>query len=662
MSWIDWSIAAGLLLFLTVTAFAVRRYTHSVADFLAANRCAGRYLITISASTAGMGALSFIGFFEAYYQAGFSAVWWQLIMTVQVAIVSISGWVIYRYRQTRVMTLAQFLEVRYSRKLRIFAGLVAWISGIINFGIFPAVGARFFIYFCGLPDSTGFFALTIAVLLSFALLFTFLGGQVTVIVTDFIQGVFSNIMILVLVLAVLWIFGWSHIIEALAMAPEGQSMLHPFRAEETEDFNLWFYLIIALMGVYGTGAWQSAQGYGVCALSAHEARMGNALVTWRVPGLYLTVLLLAAGAYTLMHHPDYAAQAREAQSVIAGIGNPQIRKQMTTPIAMAYYLPPGLMGAFAAVMLAAFISTHDTYLHSWGSMFVQDVVMPLRSRPLTPRQHVLCLRASILGVAVFIFLFSLLFRQTEYVHMFFVITYAIFVSGAGAVVIGGLYWRRGTTTAAWAAMITGAVLSVAAVVLRQVHNTVHPFSHSVVGYIADRNPAVLSLGVSLIAIAVYVLISLLGKRSIFPMDRMMHRGRYVIQEHEGTSSVEPVHGWRALIAMGNDFNRKDQVLYLATMGLTALLIVTFVAGTAYNLWLDVPTESWVQFWGTYIGIVLVLSTVTAIWFTVGGVYDLRRMFGMLAHLKRNDLDDGTVIDHQIAGEREDRASEASAGD
>ena len=76
MHGIDWCITVGLLLILTAAALVEKRYTQSVADFLAANRCAGRYLITISASTAGLGALSFIAFFEAYYKAGFSAAWW----------------------------------------------------------------------------------------------------------------------------------------------------------------------------------------------------------------------------------------------------------------------------------------------------------------------------------------------------------------------------------------------------------------------------------------------------------------------------------------------------------------------------------------------------------------------------------------------------------
>ena len=93
--------------------------------------------------------------------------------------------------------------------------------------------------------------------------------------------------------------------------------------------------------------------------------------------------------------------------------------------------------------------------------------MPFRKTPLSPAKHLLALRLSILGVACFIFLFSLLFVQTDYILMFFAITGAIFTGGSGAVIIGGLYWRRGTTTGAWAALVTGSGLAVSGIVLQQ---------------------------------------------------------------------------------------------------------------------------------------------------------------------------------------------------
>ena len=62
------------------------------------------------------------------------------------------------------------------------------------------------------------------------------------------------------------------------------------------------------------------------------------------------------------------------------------------------------------------------------------------------------LRLAIVGVAAFAWIFSYYFGQVSYILMFFAITATIYSGGAGSVIIGGLYWKRGTTAGAWAAM------------------------------------------------------------------------------------------------------------------------------------------------------------------------------------------------------------------
>ncbi len=477
MHYMDWGIIFGLLAFMTWAAWYTKRYNRSVADFLAANRCAGRYILGVSDGIANVGAISIIMVWEMYYRGGFSVAWWALVMLVVQVIVALTGWVAYRYRQTRALTMAQFLEMRYSRGFRIYAGFIIFISGVLNFGIFPAVGARFFQYFCGIPSHViklhiwGFstplaldmsYVIIMVVLLGFALFFTFAGGQITVMVTDFIQGTMFNIALCIVIVYIMYKIPWSDIVSSLSNKPPGESMLQPFHSIKTKDFNLSYYLIQALTIFWTFMAWQGAQGYYAAARNAHEARMGRVMANWRILTQQMLVIILPIAAYALLHNAHWTALADKANAVLDTIGNNTIREQVTTSVTMRQFLPIGLMGALAAVLLAAFISTHDTYLHSWGSIFIQDVILPFRKgKRLDPKTHIRWLKYSIFGVAIFIFLFSLFFSQNSTIAMYFALTGMFWLGGAGAVIVGGLYWRRGTTAGAYAAIISATVLAVA---------------------------------------------------------------------------------------------------------------------------------------------------------------------------------------------------------
>ena len=70
-------------------------------------------------------------------------------------------------------------------------------------------------------------------------------------------------------------------------------------------------------------------------------------------------------------------------------------------------------------------------------------------------------------IPYFAVLFSSMWTMKEFIFMWFEITNAIYVGGASGAIIGGLYWSRSTTQGAWAGMLTGAILSVAGIVARQ---------------------------------------------------------------------------------------------------------------------------------------------------------------------------------------------------
>ena len=70
-------------------------------------------------------------------------------------------------------------------------------------------------------------------------------------------------------------------------------------------------------------------------------------------------------------------------------------------------LPHGFIGLFCAIMLAALISSNNAFMHAWGSVLLQDIVLPFREKPLSTSVHIWALRASILSVAVIAFVLSL---------------------------------------------------------------------------------------------------------------------------------------------------------------------------------------------------------------------------------------------------------------
>lgn len=640
LTWIDWSIIVFIVGIMLTGVIISKTYMRSVADFLSAGRSAGRYLVSVAEGIAALGAITVIANFEMNYEAGFALTWWGFTMAVFVLIITVSGWVIYRFRETRALTMAQFFEMRYSRNFRIFAGILAFVAGILNFGIFPSVGARFFMYFAGLPESYSLFGMdistyvtTMLILLLISIYFVFAGGQVAVIITDFIQGIIINIVFIAIVIYFLYLFSYDQIFDALLTAPADASKLNPYKTSQAEDFNLW-YFVIGVIGVfYNKLSWQGTQGYNSSARTAHEAKMGQVLTNWRMLPQLLFLLFIPICAYVVLHHQEFIAQAQAVNSVMGGIESTATQTQVRVPLVLIQFLPVGLMGAFAAVMLAAFISTHDTYLHSWGSIFIQDVLMPLRKKPLKPEQHIKILRYAIFGVAIFIFFFSLLFRQTQYINMFWAITAALFVGGSGAVIIGGLYWKKGTTAGAWSAMLVGAGISVTGIIIHQIDEKF---------FINGQWFWLLSM---VGAFATYVIVSLLTREDDFNLDKLLNRGKYEIKDEHQIVDETPVKGWK-VIGITKEFTGIDKFIYVVTYTWILSWVFVFIGGTIYYFTVGMSDKDWMDFWYAYLWIQVGISIVITIWFGIGGFRDIVKMLKRLATLKRDDTDDGSVIQRE----------------
>ncbi|MDD3155508.1 MAG: hypothetical protein PHS41_11635, partial [Victivallaceae bacterium] len=409
MSWIDWVILLVPILLIFVAVGYTQKYVRSVADFLAAGRTGGRYLLTSANGLAGMGLITLVAYSQKFHHAGWAIDWWNNGYLMIAAVLSLSGFVYYRFRETRAMTLAQFFQMRYDRGYRIVMGGICWFSGVLNFGIFPAIGARFFICFLGLPEQVGgipTYPLMMLIFLGGACVIAVSGGQVQNMVTDTIQALFVYAMCVIVAITVLLIFSRAEFKEALLSQPEGCSFINPFDTAKIADFNFWFFLINLYFAIGTYGSWQGNQGYAASALNPHEAKMGNILATWRQISITLFNLTFALGALTVLVATKYQGEAQGIMRHLTALLPPAIADQMSMPMALSAILPVGIKGMFAAVLFFFMLSTDTTYIHRWGSILVQDVILPIYGKKVSQRVHLLLLRGALLFVAAFALCFS----------------------------------------------------------------------------------------------------------------------------------------------------------------------------------------------------------------------------------------------------------------
>jgi SSS family solute:Na+ symporter len=364
-------------------------------------------------------------------------------------------------------------------------------------------------------------------------------------------------------------------------------------------------------------------------------------------------------AVTYLKHPAFAASATSINGEIQAIGDKYIQKQMTVPVTLAHLLPAGIKGLFCAMMIMGLFAGDSGHMHSWGSIFVQDVILPLRKTPMTPRQHLWALRGAVLFVAAFAFAFSLLFQQTQYIQMWWNVTSAVFVGGAGAAIIGGLYWRRGTTAAAWAAQIAGSLCAAAGIVL-----TNGPFWRWLVGAaggIRIRLPGEFWLNgtemgflAACLAFLTYAVVSLLTCRQPYDLDRMLHRGKYAVAgEDLAKAPVPPGERVKNILKFGPEFTWRDKLASAGIFWFAMFLLAVNLVVTFWNLvvtrW---PITWWSHYWMVFsVALPFVVAVGTLVWFGIGGTRDILSFFAALRTMKRDATDDGHVKpSERVSGE------------
>jgi SSS family solute:Na+ symporter len=145
-----------------------------------------------------------------------------------------------------------------------------------------------------------------------------------------------------------------------------------------------------------------------------------------------------------------------------------------------------------------------------------------------------------------------------------------------------------------------------------------------------------------------VIVSLLTCRKPFDLDQMLHRGKYAV-ESDAAVPVGLRHrlSLKSILRFDENFTTGDRFVAGGIFWWAMTLAIINVVAAVWNL----KFSRWsIQWWANYwlilaIAIPFGISLLTLVWFTIGGVRDIREFFVALRTMKRDVRDDGRVVGH-----------------
>ncbi len=433
MAWLQthWIAVALLALYgalLVRHAIEGRRGTKGQADYYVGGRSMGGVVLGLSFFATYSSTNSFVGFSGQAYTYG--APW--LLLAPAVVVFSLSAWIWVAPRLRAFtgavdsVTLADYVGFRFeSRAARVLAAvIVIFASFLYMIAVFKGIGNLLEI-FLDIPyrGAIGFVFLVVV-------LYTAVGGFISVVKTDAVQGIVMSIAAILLFWGTLNSAGGLGAMDAIREAPATSEL---FRWDAAMPFPVLIGIIVAGTLKFIVDPRQLSRFYALADPTA--VRRGLIVSTIAFLGVY--TLLLPIGLY--------------AHAVI-GSGLAESDLVVPTLLGEAGILP-ALPAAFILVaMLAAAMSSLDSVLLVMASTWERDVISLFRPQADEGR--------AVANTRLWVALFAIITAGLALNPPGSIVTLTAFSGGLYAAcffpaVVLGLLWRRGTGTGAVASLVTG---------------------------------------------------------------------------------------------------------------------------------------------------------------------------------------------------------------
>lgn len=440
---IDWIIVMVYICIPVAIGVWVKKYVRQLSDFIVAGRSLKLFIAIATLTGTELGLVTVMYNAELGFKHGFSAFHVGVIETVCILAIGLTGFIVYKLRALKIMTIPEFYEKRFNYKVRVVGGVILALGGILNMGLFLQAGARFMMGVTGYSNPAGL-KLFMSVMLIMVLIYTVLGGMISVVLNDFLQFTVLSIGMIIGSFYAISKVGWSNLLKA-PEAADSASWFNP--VAEGSGFGAIYVLFMVVLTFSAGALWQSGTQR---ALAAKSPKVAKQLYAWSsVSYLARRVIPMLWGICAFI----FVSQTPKLLSAFQGAG--ALNSQYGMPIFMAKALPSGLLGLIAAGMFAAFMSTHDSYLLSWSSVITQDIIAPVKKSPLSDKRRLLITRICIVSIGLFLLFWGLWFEAPVSLWNYMAVTGTIYLAGAFTVIVAGLYWKRASSTGALIALFAG---------------------------------------------------------------------------------------------------------------------------------------------------------------------------------------------------------------
>lgn len=448
-------IYMAIVIFIGI-AFA-KRANQSSEDYFLGGRSLGPWVTAMSAEASDMSGWLLMGLPGVAYWCGLADAAWTAI---GLAVGTYLNWLIvsrrlrrYSVRANNSITLPDFFSNRFREDKKILMSL----SAVFILIFFTVYAASCFVT-CGKLFSTLFDAPYVAMMIVgaiFVLLYTFLGGFLAESASDFMQAIVMVIALgIIVVISTVHAGGLEAVMENAHSIPgffEFFGLATPTLDEagkqlveagvpifgETANYSL---LSVCSMLAWGLGYFGMPQVLlrFMAIRKEEELKMSRRIaMVWVVISLAVAVFIGIVGRALF---PTAHLTATEAENIFITLATSS--------------LPAILAGFVMAGILAATISSSDSYLLIAASAFAKNIYQGIYKKKATDKQVMTVTRITLLIIALIAMVIA--FDENSVIFKIVSFAWAGFGATFGPIMLLSLFWKRTNRAGAIAGMVGGA--------------------------------------------------------------------------------------------------------------------------------------------------------------------------------------------------------------